>query len=93
MKLGGRIEEYISNGRPLRTEELSDQFLSETIAKKLAAIHEMQVPLTKEPTWLWSTMKRWLKLWHTEVKGKLVPPQLQTFLNETVNFGKFLTRA
>lgn len=56
---GGRIEEYIP-ARPLLTKELADPSLSSLIAEKMANIHSMQVPISKEPTWLWDTMARWL---------------------------------
>jgi len=57
---GGRIEQYI-NARPLKTRELADPKLSVQIAQKMAAIHCMEVPLHKEPGWLWNTIERWLK--------------------------------
>ncbi|KAF5284206.1 hypothetical protein FQR65_LT00206 [Abscondita terminalis] len=57
---GGRIEQYV-NARPLKTKELSDEYLSVNIAEKMAAIHSMEVPLHKTPGWLWNTMERWLK--------------------------------
>ncbi|XP_072948568.1 choline/ethanolamine kinase isoform X2 [Epargyreus clarus] len=57
---GGRIEEYIP-ARPLLTKELADPSLSMKIAEKMAAIHSMDVPLSKEPNWLWKTMGKWLK--------------------------------
>ncbi|XP_054002302.1 choline/ethanolamine kinase isoform X2 [Hylaeus anthracinus] len=56
---GGRIEEYIP-ARPLLTKELADPTLSSMIAEKMAQIHTMQVPISKEPTWLWDTMAKWL---------------------------------
>ncbi|XP_058799024.1 choline/ethanolamine kinase isoform X2 [Phymastichus coffea] len=56
---GGRIEEYIP-ARPLLTKELADPSLSNMIAEKMAQIHSMQVPISKEPTWLWDTMDKWL---------------------------------
>ncbi|XP_012170057.2 choline/ethanolamine kinase isoform X2 [Bombus terrestris] len=56
---GGRIEEYIP-ARPLLTDELADPILSCMIAEKMAQIHSMQVPISKEPTWLWDTMTKWL---------------------------------
>ncbi|XP_012270686.1 choline/ethanolamine kinase isoform X2 [Orussus abietinus] len=56
---GGRIEEYIP-ARPLLTKELADPVLSSMIAEKMAQIHSMQVPISKEPTWLWNTMAKWL---------------------------------
>ncbi|XP_008212901.1 choline/ethanolamine kinase isoform X2 [Nasonia vitripennis] len=56
---GGRIEEYIP-ARPLLTKELADPCISSLIAEKMAQIHTMQVPISKEPTWLWDTMYKWL---------------------------------
>ncbi|CAG4948557.1 unnamed protein product [Parnassius apollo] len=58
---GGRIEEYIP-GRSLLTKELSEPALSMKIAEKMAAIHSMDVPLSKEPNWMWKTMGKWLKI-------------------------------
>ncbi|XP_075220659.1 choline/ethanolamine kinase-like isoform X2 [Lycorma delicatula] len=57
---GGRIEEYIP-ARPLKTIELSDPQLTLLIADKMAAIHSMNVPINKEPCWLWNTINRWLQ--------------------------------
>lgn len=56
---GGRIEEYIP-ARPLLTKELTDPVLSSMIAEQMGRIHMMQVPISKEPTWLWDTMAKWL---------------------------------
>lgn len=56
---GGRIEEYIP-ARPLLTKELADPEISSLIAEKMAQIHQMQVPISKEPTWFWDTMNKWL---------------------------------
>ncbi|XP_051167301.1 choline/ethanolamine kinase isoform X2 [Leptopilina boulardi] len=58
---GGRIEEYIP-ARPLLTKELSDPILSELIVEKMAMIHKMQVPISKEPSWIWETMTKWLNI-------------------------------
>ncbi|XP_034933883.1 choline/ethanolamine kinase isoform X2 [Chelonus insularis] len=55
---GGRIEEYIP-ARPLLTKELADPEISASIAEKMARLHKMQVPISKEPTWLWDTMAKW----------------------------------
>ncbi|XP_055540627.1 choline/ethanolamine kinase isoform X2 [Wyeomyia smithii] len=57
---GGRIEQYIP-ARALLTSELSDTKISLKIAEKMAAIHNLDIPVSKEPTWLWNTMDRWLK--------------------------------
>lgn len=34
--------------------------MSVLTAEKMATIHQMQVPISKEPTWLWKTMIKWL---------------------------------
>ncbi|XP_050453294.1 choline/ethanolamine kinase isoform X2 [Cataglyphis hispanica] len=56
---GGRIEEYIP-ARPLLTKELADFTLSSLIAEKIGQIHTMQIPISKEPNWIWDTMNNWL---------------------------------
>lgn len=58
---GGRIEEFIP-ARSLVTRELSMPALSLKIAEKMAAIHSMNVPLSKEPTWLWKSFGKWIKI-------------------------------
>ncbi len=57
---GGRIEQYIP-ARPLSTTELSDPKISCKIAEKMAKIHSLNIPVSKEPEWLWKTMERWLE--------------------------------
>ncbi|XP_061516789.1 choline/ethanolamine kinase isoform X1 [Anopheles gambiae] len=57
---GGRIEQYIP-ARALLTAELSDAKISIKVAEKMAAIHSMDIPVSKEPDWIWNTMARWLK--------------------------------
>ncbi|XP_058820251.1 choline/ethanolamine kinase isoform X2 [Topomyia yanbarensis] len=57
---GGRIEQYIP-ARALTTAELSDPKISLKIAEKMAAVHSLDIPVSKEPVWLWNTMHRWLK--------------------------------
>ena len=42
-------------------EELSDPCLSAIIARKLANVHCLDVPINKEPTWLFTTMQTWLQ--------------------------------
>lgn len=55
---GGRIEEYIP-ARPLITKELADSTLSLLIAEKMGQTHMMQIPISKEPVWLWDTINNW----------------------------------
>lgn len=46
--------------RALSTNELSDPKISVKIAEKMAKIHSLNIPVSKEPDWLWVTMQRWL---------------------------------
>lgn len=75
---GGRIEQYIP-ARALMTSELSDQKISLKIAEKMAAIHSLDIPVSKEPDWLWNTMNRWLKS---------VEATLKTFEKDRINGNK-----
>lgn len=44
--------------RPLKTLELSDEKISPLIAARMASVHGMNVPINKEPRWLWDTTSR-----------------------------------
>ncbi|RWS26533.1 choline/ethanolamine kinase-like protein [Leptotrombidium deliense] len=57
---GGRLEEYIS-ARALMCSELRDADLSSVIARKLANVHSLSVPINKEPVWLFETINNWLQ--------------------------------
>ncbi|KAB7498111.1 Choline/ethanolamine kinase [Armadillidium nasatum] len=57
---GGRLEQYIP-ARSLTTAELANPQISREVASKMAKMHAMNVPISKEPTWMWNCMKRWLK--------------------------------
>jgi len=45
----------------LKSEELSDPKLSLMIAEKMAELHQLNIPINKDSTWLWDTMDRWLQ--------------------------------
>lgn len=47
--------------RALTCNELKDPTISAIIARKLANVHSLNVPINKEPTWLFSTMYEWLE--------------------------------
>lgn len=44
----------------MTTNELSDPKISCKVAEKMAKIHSLNIPVSKEPDWLWNTMERWL---------------------------------
>ena len=58
---GGRIEQYIP-ARALLTNELSNAKISIKIAEKMGEIHGLNIPMSKEPDWIWNCMNRWLRL-------------------------------
>lgn len=55
---GGRIEQYIP-ARALSTLELADPRISCKIAEKMGEIHSLNIPMSKEPDWLWNCIQRW----------------------------------
>lgn len=44
----------------MTTNELCDPKISCKVAEKMAKIHSLSIPVSKEPDWLWITMDRWL---------------------------------
>ncbi|XP_059220600.1 choline/ethanolamine kinase isoform X3 [Stomoxys calcitrans] len=55
---GGRIEQYIP-ARALQTAELAIPEISLRVAEKMAEIHSLNIPMSKEPDWIWNCMERW----------------------------------
>ncbi|CAG0881238.1 unnamed protein product [Darwinula stevensoni] len=55
---GGRLEEYIP-ARSLRREELQENKIMDAVARKCAYVHTLDVPIVKEPTWMWDTLSKW----------------------------------
>lgn len=53
------ISYHSKQARALTTTELSDEKISCKIAEKMATIHSLNIPVSKEPDWLWATMDRW----------------------------------
>ncbi|CAB0017013.1 unnamed protein product [Nesidiocoris tenuis] len=79
---GGRLEEYIP-ARALLTTELADPQISRLIADKIAQIHLMDVPINKQPKWLWHTM-------HTEFLVGIKSPVV--FCHNDLQEGNILLR-
>lgn len=53
----GRIEEFIES-RPLATEELGIREISTEIARKLARVHQLKIPILKQPEYLQKAFDR-----------------------------------
>ncbi|KAM3726143.1 Choline kinase [Dirofilaria immitis] len=56
---GGRLEEYIPS-RPLSWKELALPEMSSKIAERLVQVHQLEVPIWKEPDYLCDALGRWL---------------------------------
>jgi len=46
--------------RAMYCQELKVPVYAAAIARKLATVHTLDVPINKEPTWLWDTFSQWL---------------------------------
>lgn len=56
---GGRLEEYIPS-RPLTVKEISYPNMANKIAKRIARVHQLEVPIWKEPDYICDALDRWL---------------------------------
>uniref|UniRef100_A0A7E4W5J7 Choline/ethanolamine kinase n=1 Tax=Panagrellus redivivus TaxID=6233 RepID=A0A7E4W5J7_PANRE len=56
---GGRLEEYIPS-RALKYYELGNQRFSPEIAKAIARIHKLDMPMKKKPTFLLGLLTQWM---------------------------------
>ncbi|KAJ1348642.1 Casein kinase II subunit alpha' [Parelaphostrongylus tenuis] len=56
---GGRLEEYIPS-RPLTCREIALPMMSSKIAKRLSKVHQLEVPIWKEPDYICDALQRWL---------------------------------
>ncbi|KAL3077595.1 hypothetical protein niasHT_033705 [Heterodera trifolii] len=56
---GGRLEEYIPS-RPLTYHEIALPTMANKIAKRLARVHQLEVPIWKEPEYICDALERWL---------------------------------
>ncbi|XP_017081505.2 choline kinase A2 isoform X2 [Drosophila eugracilis] len=67
---GGRIEQYIP-ARALTTAELGEQRILMKVAEKMGEIHSLNIPMSKEPDWIWNCMERWVSGFENIVKGNV----------------------
>lgn len=56
----GRLEEFLP-ANSLTCEELMDHEISSIIAKKLASVHSLDVPIDKQNTWLLDRFNEWVE--------------------------------
>jgi len=53
---GGRLEEFI-HGHTITYQEMRSPEYSDQIARNLAHVHSLEIPVSKEPMWLGDTMR------------------------------------
>ncbi|XP_015787750.1 choline/ethanolamine kinase [Tetranychus urticae] len=80
----GRLEEYIP-AQALTCEQLRDPVISATIAHKLSHVHQLDVPINKEPTWLFDTIHLWLDSIH-KIDVKMIKKDYQNLVKELIEF-------
>lgn len=62
VKLITKLSHTNFQARALLTGELADPKISSKIAEKMAQIHCLDIPVSKEPDWIWNTSNRWLQI-------------------------------
>jgi choline/ethanolamine kinase len=63
-------------------KELKNPFYSSTIARKLATVHSLDVPINKEPVWLFETMNKWLQT----MRNDITPANINTIKNNEAKY-------
>lgn len=71
----GRLEEYLT-ADPLTYEELTNKQISSIIAKKLAVVHTLEVPIDKSNTWLRDRYREFID----SINGQ---PEITTYLQDS----------
>jgi choline/ethanolamine kinase len=66
--------------RAMTCQELKNPLYSSTIARKLASVHSLNVPINKEPVWLFETSNRWLE----NMRSNITPDNIDTFKNSVI---------
>lgn len=74
---GGRLEEYILS-RPLKVGEIRIPGISGEIARKLAVVHQLDVPIVKQPDYICEALDRWISTLKRSKTGTLPILKLQT---------------
>ncbi|PAA83902.1 hypothetical protein BOX15_Mlig022238g1, partial [Macrostomum lignano] len=67
---GGRIEEFVANSAPLRRQQMAEPLIHGIISKHLARLHRLEMPLSKEPRFVFKMMQSWLRSVEEVVSGK-----------------------
>ena len=68
----GRLEEFLP-AHSLTCEELMNRDISTIIAKKLAIVHSLDVPMDKSSAWIMDRFKEWLEFIETQERPLKFP--------------------
>jgi len=71
---GGRLEQFI-HGRPLSAADLRSTVYCDEIAKQLAMVHSLNVPISKEPTWLADNIRSLVSRIKRPIPEHLIPEE------------------
>jgi choline/ethanolamine kinase len=77
----GRLEEYV-HSRPLKTSDIRVPLVSAKIARILAQIHQLTVPVSKRPTFLNDCMRKWMQRIRTIYSAKKHDPLMTIRLED-----------
>jgi len=58
---GGRLEEFIP-GHPLTTSQMRSPQFSTHVARNLALVHSLDIPISKEPSWLPDSLRLFVNM-------------------------------
>lgn len=82
----GRVEEYVPS-RHLYTEELHKPDISVACARIMSQFHKLQMPMVKQPKWLFDTMTRYLSEALNNVSFSDADAEKQEKLQRLLSFG------
>jgi len=80
---GGRLEEFI-HGHSITDQEMRSPEYSDQIARNLAHVHSLEIPVSKEPMWLGDTMR--------SLAAKLSPIRPETVMEKEKEAATFLSQ-
>ena len=66
------VHRYYFQADTLKMKDMWVPEISKKIAEKVGKVHALQVPINKEPVYLWETMENWLNTLH-----QMLPKVLQ----------------
>lgn len=66
----------------MTTAELGEQRILKRVAEKMGEIHSLNIPMSKEPDWIWNCMQRWVSGLESIVNGSVQTNQKSSVLKK-----------